>query len=42
MKTDTVIFLLIFQNMSYYFWIITWIKNVSNFQTAKVQSQGVA
>ena len=25
-----------------YFWIITWMKNVNNFQKAKVQPQGVA
>ena len=28
-------------NMSYYFWMITWMKNVSNFQV-KVQAQSVA
>ena len=41
MKTDALVLLLIFQNMSYYFWMITFIKNVSNFQLAKVQPEGV-
>ena len=27
--------------VSYYFWI-TWIKDVSNFQVGKIQPQGVA
>ena len=27
--------------MSYYFWKIMWMKNVNNFQIAKVQPQGV-
>ena len=26
--------------MYYYFWMITWMKNVNNFQLAKVQPQG--
>ena len=38
-KTDT-LFLQIFY-MSYYFWMITWIKKPSNFPIAKVQPQGV-
>ena len=38
-NTDT---LVISQNTSYYFWMITWIKNVNNFQMAKVQPPGVA
>ena len=42
MKTDTLVLLLIFYNMSYYFWMITWMKNVNNFQIAKVKSQGAA
>ena len=42
MNTDTLVLLLIFQNTSYYFWMITWMKNVNNFQIAKVQSHGVA
>ena len=42
MNTDIHIFLLIFQNMPYVFWMITWMKNVNNFQIAKVQPQGVA
>ena len=29
------------QNMSYCFWMITWTKNVNNFQIAKVQSNRV-
>ena len=41
-NTDTFVLLLIFQNMSYYFWMTTWMKNVKNFQIAKVQTQGVA
>ena len=36
MKKDTAIF------MSYYLWMITWMKNVNNFQTAKIQPQGPA
>ena len=27
--------------MPYYVWMITWMKNVNNFQKAKVQPQGV-
>ena len=42
MNTDTPVLLLIFQNMSYYFWMIMFMKNVNNFQIAKVQPQGVA
>ena len=42
MNTDTLAFLLTFENMSYYFWMITWTKNLNNFQIAKVQPQGVA
>ena len=41
-NTDAVVLLLIFQNMSYYFWIIPTMKNVNNFQIVKVQPQGVA
>ena len=37
LNTDTLVVLLIFQNMSYYFWMITQMKNVNNFQIAKVQ-----
>ena len=36
MNTDTLVLLLIFENMSYYFWIATWMKNVNKFQIAKV------
>ena len=42
MNTDTLLILLIFQNMFYYSWMITWMKNVNNFQIVKVQPQGVA
>ena len=42
MKTHTLVLLLIFQNMAYYFWIITWIKNVNNFQIATDHSPGIA
>ena len=42
MNTDILVLLRIFQNMSYYFWIITWMKNANNFQIPKVQLQGVA
>ena len=42
MNRDTIVRLLIFQYMSHYFWIITWMRNVNNFQIAKVQPQSVA
>ena len=42
MNVDTIVLLLIFQNMSNYFWMIRWMKNLNNFQIAKVQPQGVA
>ena len=42
MNTDTLVPLLIFLNMAYYFWMITLMKNVNNFQIAKVHPQGVA
>ena len=42
MNTDIHVLLLIFENMSYYFWIIMWMKNVNNFQIAKDQPQGIA
>ena len=32
---------LFYKNMSYYFWMITWIKNVNIFQIPKVQPQRV-
>ena len=41
MNTDTLVLLLIFQNMSYYLWMITWMKNVHNFWVGKVQPQCV-
>ena len=39
---QTHLFLYIFQNISYYFWITTWMKMAHNFQKAKVQPQGAA
>ena len=42
MNTDILVLLLIFQNLSCYFWMITSMKKVNNFQIAKVQSQGDA
>ena len=42
MNTDILVLLLILQNMSYYFWMITWMKNVNDFHIAKVQPQGIA
>ena len=39
MDTDTLVLLLNFYIMSYYFWITTWMKFVNNFQVAKVQLQ---
>ena len=41
MDTEALVILLIFKNMSYNFWVITWMRNVNNFQIVKVQSQGV-
>ena len=38
----SIVLLLIFQNMSYYFWMITWMKNVNSFKIAGVQPLGVA
>ena len=35
MNTDTLV-------MSFYSWIITWMKDVNSFQITKVQPQGVA
>ena len=34
MNIDTLVLLLVFENMSYYFWMTTWIKNMNNFQIA--------
>ena len=42
MNIDTIVILLIFQNMFHYSWMITWMKNVNNFQITKVPPQGVA
>ena len=36
------LFLLIYYNTSYYFWMITCMKNVNNRQMTKIQLQGVA
>ena len=41
MDTEALAILLIFKNMSYNFWMITWMRNVNNFQIVKVLSQGV-
>ena len=41
MNTDTHFLLLIFQNVLL-FWMITWMKNVNNFQVAKVHPQSFA
>ena len=38
-NTDIFVLLLCFENMSYYFWMITWMKNGNNFQVAKFQSE---
>ena len=35
-------FLDIFHNISYYLWMITWMKKANHFQIAEVQPQGVA
>ena len=40
--TDTLVLQLVFENMSYYFQMITWTTNENNFQIAKVQRHGVA
>ena len=42
MNTVMHVLLLSFQNMYYYFWMISWIKKVNKFQIAKDQPQGVA
>ena len=41
MNTGTLVLLLIFQNISYYFWMIMWMIDLNNFQIAKVQPVGV-
>ena len=41
MNTGTLVLLLIFQNISYYFWMIMWMKDLNNFQIAIVQPLGV-
>ena len=40
MNTNILGFFAYFLGISYYFWIITWMKNVNNFQI--VQPQGAA
>ena len=35
MNADTLVLLLIFQNMSYYFYMITWMRNMNYFQQLK-------
>ena len=41
-NADALVLLPIFQNMSYCYWMITLMKNVNNFQVAKVHPQGIA
>ena len=38
----TLVLLVIFKNISYYFWIITWMKKVNNFRKVKVRPQSFA
>ena len=38
-NTDTLVALFLFQNISSYFLMITWMKNVNNFQRINVQPQ---
>ena len=40
MNTDILVLLLIF-NMSYFFWMIAWMKNMNDFQMAKVPPHSV-
>ena len=42
MNADALALLPIFQNVSYRYWMITLMKNVNNFQIAKVHPQGIA
>ena len=42
MNTDSLVLLLIFENMPYYFCMRRWMKNVIDFPLAEVQSQGAA
>ena len=39
---QTHLFLSSYFIMSYYFWMIMWMKNVNNFRIAKVQPEGIA
>ena len=38
----TYLFLHIFQNISYYFWMMMWMKKATNFEIVKVQAEDVA
>ena len=42
MNTDTLVILLYFLEYALFFWMITWMKNVNNFQIEKVHPQGAA
>ena len=42
MNTDMLVLLLIFQNISCYCQMITWMKNANNLWTSKVQPQSIA
>ena len=42
MNTNTLLLMFAFKNIFFYFWMIAWIKNLNDFQKAKVQPQGVA
>ena len=42
MNADALVPLLMFWNMFYNFWMITWLKNVNNFQEGKIQPQCIA
>ena len=37
MNTNTFVLWLIFENMSYRFWMVTWMKNVNNLQIEKAE-----
>ena len=42
MNTDALVLLFIFENVFYFNWMITWIKNANNFEITKVQPQSGA
>ena len=42
MNAEALAPLVMFRNMFYNFWVITWMNNVSNFQIGKIQPQDVA